>query len=196
MEMTVLKKMRIRRGRLAGGHGYRSRICRWPRRLGVLTKQAASHPQRPSRLLNVDRLGQRQIRADTICIRDSHLPFRQSDDKRISIEAGTAGAPKKQCGVLDVVAIEDDGIVMLRYQPIHRLEGFRNRLDHEADFTKNQTYYAGDFLVGTKKNCGVAHDEVIVVTDVGYGKLRGYVGHTLLKGAAIGPFVSMLGKIH
>src|SRR5208282_2472534 len=82
--------------------------------IGIFPQKSARNPKRSLGLLNVDRFCEHKVGADAVGLGHAHLSFDQSDRQRALIGAGISCALEEQRSVLIILAVYDDGVVMLR----------------------------------------------------------------------------------
>ena len=111
------------------------------------SQQATSNAQRSLRLLNIDWLGQYEIRANAKGFGNSGLTFDNGNRKRTLIRSGIARTLEQQSGILLIVAIDDDGVEMLRHQLLDSRERLVAGLNGEVEFGQNLGDHAGRFVV-------------------------------------------------
>jgi hypothetical protein len=115
--------------------------------VGALAQQPASDAESSFRLLDVDGPGKHQVRTHAVGFGDTGLALDQADGERPMIEAGIAGAFHEKGRALFVLAVDDDGVIVLRHQTFYggkRLIDWRNG---KLKFTEELTYDPGEFLI-------------------------------------------------
>jgi hypothetical protein len=140
--------------------------CRdgWFSAFGSFSQKTAGNSQRALRLLNIDGLGQDQVRANPECIRDAGLSFDYRHGQRTLVRIRITRTLEQKRGVLLVLAVHHDGVEMLSHEFLDGSEGFAASLDAEFQLGQNLCRDTSGFLIRTEEKRLKSHNKVIVGT--------------------------------
>jgi hypothetical protein len=101
-------------------------------------------------LLHVNGFCEDQICADPEGLCHSRLPFHDGYRQRRLVVRRIARALEQQCGILFVIAIDDDCIEALAHQFLYGSKGLGAGNDREVELAENLRDSASGFLIGAE----------------------------------------------